>query len=163
MSTIDTTATTSSTAARPGLRRRAARALRGALAAAALAGALTAAHQASAAVHDPPPGQWNFTLYQDANCETGLETWHSPSSISTTLVPSLSAYGINDTVSSWSVCNDLTVPIYVTLQFFQDANYGGSISTPATHERVSPGLCLTGNHMWMNDAVTSFILEVRGS
>jgi hypothetical protein len=164
MSTLDTTAsTTTTTRTGKGLHLRARRILRGAIAAATVAVALVPFHGEAAAVEDPPAGEWSFTLYRDARCEDWELRWNAAWAIHIIEAPSLGAYGVNDEVSSWSFCNDTPTPLFVTVKFYEHANYGGSSSTPANHVPVVPGLCVTGNHVWLNDALSSLRVIIEPS
>ena len=115
---------------------------------------LAASALPAAALEDPPAGLFELTFYQDSRAQ-GAWTARSANTAAYRYGTSMPP-GWNDNVSSWSFCNDMAIPLYVTLQFYQDINFLGSSDTPVTHAEVQPGTCITGNHMWVNDVVSSY-------
>lgn len=120
---------------------------------------VTAFIRPAQAVVDPASGQYQFALYKNANCE-GSTVASSGVGSSAIRTADLSTLGFNDMASSWSFCNDTTDTYSVTVRLYTNSNYGGTEIVPANSVAVPAGLCITGNNISPNDAVSSIVVNI---
>lgn len=121
-----------------------------------LAIALLSSPRPAQAVVSPSSGEYEFTVYLDANCEGDTASLSDSASGKTLQVANLALY--SDQVSSWSFCNSTSQTAVALVILYTGFSYTGTSTIQTV--TVPSGQCKAKAQITNDNSVASFSVFV---